>query len=189
MENVFVEILNMGLTATWVVLAVFAVRALCHKAPKSLTVCLWALVGLRLVCPFLAESVLSLIPSAEIVSPDILLAEQPKIHTGVTMLNSTVNPLLSEHLAPDYSVSGAPMPEAGANPMQIIAFAAAIVWIAGMAAMFFYSLGAYLWLRRKVKVSLCYRDNIYVCDSIATPFVFGVIKPRIYIPSGMMGHR
>ena len=187
MENVFVEILNMGLTATWVVLAVFAVRALCHTAPKSLTVCLWALVGLRLVCPFLAESILSLIPSAEIVSPDILLAEQPKIHTGVTMLNSTVNPLLSEHLAPDYSVSGAPMPEAGANPMQIIAFVAAIVWIAGMAAMFFYSLGAYLWLRRKVKVSLCYRDNIYVCDSIATPFVFGVIKPRIYIPSGMDG--
>jgi len=185
MENVFVEVLNMGLTATWVVLAVFAVRALCHKAPRSLTVCLWALVGLRLVCPFLAESVLSLIPSAEIVSPDILLAEQPKIHTGVTMLNSTVNPLLSEHLAPDYSVSGAPMPEAGANPMQIIAFVASVVWILGMAVMFAYSLGAYLWLRRKVRVSLCYRDNIYVCDSIATPFVFGVVKPRIYIPSGM----
>lgn len=177
MEKVFVEILNMGLTATWVVFAVLAVRALCHKAPRSLTVCLWALVGLRLVCPFLTESILSLIPSAEIVSPDILLAEQPKIHTGVWVLNSTVNPYLSEHLTPTLGDS--------ANPMQIVAFIASVVWIIGMAVMFVYSLGAYLWLRHKVKVSLCYRENIYFCDSIATPFVFGVIKPRIYVPSGM----
>ncbi len=185
MEKVFVEVLNMGLTATWVVLAVLAVRALCQKAPRSLMVGMWALVGLRLVCPFLAESILSLIPSAEIVSPDILLAERPTIHTGVTMLNSTVNPLLSEHLAPGYSVSGVPTPGANANPMQIIAFVATVIWIAGMAVMFAYSLTSYLWLRHKVKVSLCYRDNIYFCDSIATPFVFGVIKPRIYLPSGM----
>ncbi len=185
MEKVFVEILNMGLTATWVVLAVLVVRALCHKAPRSLTVCLWGLVGLRLVSPFIMESVLSLIPSGLIVSPDILLAEQPSIHTGVTMLNSTVNPYLSEHLAPGYSVSGAPTPGASANPMQILAFVASIVWIVGMTVMFAYSLCSYLWLRRKVKVSLCYRDNIYFCDSIATPFVFGIIKPRIYLPSGM----
>lgn len=183
MENVFIEILNMGLTATWVVLAVFAVRALCHKAPKGLTVCLWALVGLRLVCPFLAESILSLIPSAEIVSPDILMAEQPSIHTGVDMLNSTVNPYISEHLSPWYSDSGNPM--IPVNPMQALAFIASIVWIAGMTVMFVYSLSSYLWLRHKVKVSLCYRDNIYFCDSIATPFVFGIITPRIYLPSGM----
>ena len=185
METVFVKVLNMGLTATWVVLAVLAVRALCHKAPKSLTVCFWALVGLRLVCPFLAESILCLIPSAEIVSPDILVAERPSIHTGVTMLNSVVNPAISEHLAPDYYPFAAPMLGVGANPMQIIAFIASIVWIVGMAVMFAYSLCSYLWLRRKVRVSLCYRDNIYFCDSIATPFVFGIIRPRIYLPSGM----
>lgn len=185
MERVFIEILNMALTATWVVLAVLAVRALCHKAPKGLTVCLWALVGLRLVCPFLAESILSLIPSAEIVSPEILLAEQPSIHTGVTMLNSTVNPYLSEYLAPEYSVSSAWTPGANANPMQMVAFAASVVWMVGVAVMFAYSLCSYLWLRHKVKVSLCYRDNIYFCDSIATPFVFGIIRPRIYLPSGM----
>lgn len=183
MENVFVEILNMGLTATWVVLAILAVRALCHKAPRSLLVGLWALVGLRLVCPFLAESILSLIPSAEIVSPEILFAERPTIHTGVAMLNSTVNPLISEHLSPWYSVSGTPIDSV--NPMQIVAFVAAVIWIIGMAVMFIYSLSAYLWLRCKVKVSLCLRDNIYLCDSIATPFVFGIIKPRIYLPSGM----
>lgn len=185
MENVFIEFLNMGLTATWVVLAVLAVRALCHKAPKSLTVCLWVLVGLRLVSPFVLESVLSLIPSGAIVSPDILLAERPSIHTGVAMLNSTINPYLSEHLAPGYSISGAPTPGASANPMQILAFVASIVWIVGMAVMFAYSLCSYLWLHRKVKVSLCYRGNIYFCDSIATPFVFGIIKPKIYLPSGM----
>lgn len=185
MEKVFITFLNMGLTATWIVLAVLAVRALCHKAPKALTVCLWALVGLRLVCPVLVESILSLIPSGAIISPDILLAERPSIYTGVSMLNSTINPLISEHLSPEYSISGAPTPGASANPMQIVAFIASVIWIAGMAVMFSYSLGSYLWLRRKVKVSLCYRDNIYFCDSIATPFVFGIIKPRIYLPSGM----
>ena len=185
MENVFVEILNMGLTATWVVLAVLAVRALCHKAPKALMVCLWALVGLRLVSPFIPESILSLIPSGKIVSPEILLAERPSIHTGVTMLNSTVNPIISEHLSPDYSISAVPAPGVSANPMQILAFVASLVWIAGMIMMFAYSLSSYLWLRHKVKVSMCYRDNIYFCDSIATPFVFGIIKPRIYLPSGM----
>lgn len=187
MEKVFIELLNMGLTATWVVLAVIAVRTLCYKAPKRLIVGLWALVGVRLVCPFLLESVLSLIPSAEIVSSNILLAEQPKIHTGVAMLNSTVNPLLSEHLAPGYSISGATLPGESANPMQMIAFVAAILWLVGMGLMFVYSLTSYLWLRHKVKVSLCYRDNIYFCDSIATPFVFGIIKPRVYLPSGMEG--
>jgi len=185
MEKVFVEILNMGLTATWVVLAVLAVRALCHKAPKALMVCLWALVGLRLVSPFIPESILSLIPSGKIVSPEILLAERPSIHTGVTMLNSTVNPIISEHLSPDYSISSVPAPGVSANPMQILAFVASLVWIAGMVIMFAYSLSSYLWLRHKVKVSMCYRDNIYFCDSIATPFVFGIIKPRIYLPSGM----
>lgn len=185
MEKVFIELLNMGLTATWVVLAVLAVRALCRKAPRWLVVVLWALVGVRLVCPFVMESVMSLIPSGAIVSPEILFAEQPKIHTGVALLNSTVNPVLSEHFAPEYSVSSALMPENDANPMQMIAFAAALLWIAGMAVMFAYSIGSYMWLRHKVRVSLCYRDNIYFCDSISTPFVFGVIKPRIYIPSGM----
>lgn len=185
MEKVFVEVLNMGLTATWVVLAVLAVRVLCRKAPKSLVVCLWALVGLRLVIPFVPESVTSLLPSGRIVSPEILTAETPSIFTGVTALNMAINPVLSEHLSPSYSISSATMPGTGANPMQTVAFAAMVVWFAGMAVMFAYSLGSYLWLRYKVRVSLCCRDNIYVCDSIATPFVFGLIKPRIYIPSGM----
>ena len=137
MEKVFITFLNMGLTATWIVLAVLAVRALCHKAPKALTVCLWALVGLRLVCPVLVESILSLIPSGAIISPDILLAERPSIYTGVSMLNSTINPLISEHLSPGYSISGAPTPGASANPMQIVAFIASVIWIAGICCFIF----------------------------------------------------
>ena len=185
MERVFVELLNMGLIATWTVLAVMVVRALCHKAPKALTVWLWALVGIRLLIPVIPESALSLIPSGRIVSPDILTAEDPSIYTGVAMLNCTVNPMISERLAPDFSVSNKSAMGTFATPLQVIAFMASLIWIAGMAVMFVYGLGSHLWLRHKVKVSLCYRDNIYFCDDIATPFVFGVIKPRIYIPSGM----
>ncbi len=185
MEKAFVEVLNMGLTATWVMLAVLAVRAFCRKAPKSLVVCLWALVGIRLVAPAIPESVTSLLPSGRIVSPEILTAEKPSIFTGVTALNAAINPVLSDYLSPSYSISSTPMSETGANPMQIVAYGAMVVWFAGMAVMLAYSLGSYLRLRYKVRVSLCYRHNIYVCDSIATPFVFGLIKPRIYIPSGM----
>ncbi len=185
MEKVFIELLNMGLTATWVILAVLAVRTLCYKAPKALIVSLWALVGVRLVCPILAESILSLLPSGRIISPEILFAETPSIYTGVSLLNSSINPMISEHLSPTYSASSVPSPGASVNPLQVVACVATIVWIAGMCVMFTYSLVSYLWLRHKVKVSLCYRGNIYFCDSIATPFVFGLMKPRIYIPSGM----
>lgn len=177
METIFIKLFNMGLTATWLVLAVVGVRALFRRAPKAFAVALWALVGVRLVCPVLAESVLSLIPSAEIVSPDVLLAERPTIYTGVQALNSAVNPVISEQLASS--------PTETITPLQVITLVAMVVWVAGMLAMFLYSLISYLRMHRKVKVSLCYRDNIYVCDSVATPFIFGMIRPRIYLPSGM----
>lgn len=189
MEKVFLLLFNMGLTATWIVLAVIAVRALCHKAPRAMMVGLWALVGVRLVCPVLMESVLSLIPSGSIVSPDILTAERPAIHTGVTMLNSTINPVISEYLSPADSASGVPVTEASVNPMQSVVFVVSVIWITGMVVMFAYSLGSYVWLRHKVKVSLCYRNNIYFCDTIGSSFVFGLVKPRIFIPSGMAEER
>lgn len=177
MEEVFIQLFNMGMTATWTVLAVVLVRGLLRRAPKAYAVALWALVGVRLVCPVLIESVLSLIPSAEIVSPDILMAEQPTIYTGVNALNSVVNPVMSEHLAPTAGDS--------VNPMQVLVVVASLVWAAGVMAMLLYSLISYLRMRRKVKVSLCYRDNIYFCDAVTTPFIFGILNPRIYVPSGM----
>ena len=127
METVFLKILNMSITASWIVLAVIAVRLLLKKAPKWIAVLMWGLVGIRLVCPFAWESVFSLIPSAETVPDNILYTDTPAIHSGVAVLNSAVNPMISELLAPSAGAS--------VNTMQVIAFIASIVWMAGIAVM------------------------------------------------------
>lgn len=175
METVFLHLLNMSITAGWIALAVIILRLLLKKAPKWITVLLWGLVGLRLIFPFSIESVLSLIPSAETVPPEIIYAQEPQIHTGVEFFNSSVNPVISESLAPEAGAS--------VNPVQIILFVATIIWLAGVAGMLIYTLVSYLRLKSKVKISMPIDKNIYICDSINTPFILGVIKPKIYLPS------
>lgn len=177
MERVFLKLLNISITAGWLVLAIVVLRFLLKKAPKALRVCLWALVGLRLVFPFSVQSVLSLIPSAQTLPPDILVSETPVIQSGIPALNAAVNPVLSEALAPTMGAS--------VNPAQSVASIASMIWLAGIAAMLIYSAASYLRLRRQVRVSLLLRDNIHLCDSITSPFILGIFRPRIYLPSGL----
>lgn len=177
MENIFLKILNMSITAGWLVLAVLLMRLLLKKAPRYLSVIMWALVGLRLVLPFTFESALSLIPSAETVPPEILYEQVPEIHTGIGVVNSTVNPVISE--------SFAPTPGASVNPLQVITLLAGWIWVIGMAAMVVYSLVSYLRIRHKTREAALLRENIWVCDSIDTPFILGIFRPRIFLPSSM----
>ncbi len=177
MEALFLKLLNMSITASWLILAVIVLRFLLQKAPKSIRCFLWALVGIRLVCPFSWESVLSLIPSAETVSPDILYSEAPTIHSGISVLNQTVNPVISESLAPNAGAS--------VNPMQAITYAASIVWIIGMAALVLYSVISYVRLRRRVTDAVILRDNLWQSEKVTSPFVLGLLRPRIYLPFGV----
>ncbi|NLT15280.1 MAG: hypothetical protein GXY05_13170, partial [Clostridiales bacterium] len=177
MEAVFVRLLNMSITASWLILAVIALRFLLKKAPKSILMILWALVGIRLVLPFSPESFLSLIPSAETVSPDILYAETPEIHSGIYAFNTYVNPVISESLAPTA--------DAGVNPMQIVASVASVVWASGMAMLVLYCVISYAGLRRKVAEAVPLRDNLWQSGAAASPFVLGFFRPRIYLPFGM----
>ena len=177
MEKVFLQTLNMSITASWLVLAIVILRLILKKAPKAISVFMWALVGVRLICPFSFESILSLIPSAETVPQDIIYSEAPAIHSGVPIFNSTVNPIISENLAPEVGVS--------VNPMQIIAFVASVIWIVGIVAMVLYTVVSYFRIHRKVREAVPYQENIWLCDHIDTPFILGVIRPRIYLPSNM----
>ena len=177
MEAIFLKILNMSITASWLVLAIVILRLILKKAPKAISVFMWALVGVRLICPFSFESILSLIPSAETVPQDIIYSEAPAIHSGVPIFNSTVNPIISENLAPEVGAS--------VNPMQIIAFVASVVWIVGIVAMVLYTVISYFRIHRKVREAVPYQENIWLCDHIDTPFILGVIRPRIYLPSNM----
>ncbi len=177
MEAVFLKILNMSITASWIALAVIAVRLLLKKAPKWITVLMWGLVGIRLVCPFSLESIFSLIPSAETVPGDILYTNTPTIHSGVEAFNSVVNPIILDSLAPAAGAS--------VHPIRVIAFAASAIWIVGIVAMFTYTVVSYIRIYRKVKEAVPYKDNIRLCDHVDTPFILGVIHPKIYLPSAM----
>ncbi|MBE6617659.1 MAG: hypothetical protein E7627_06960 [Ruminococcaceae bacterium] len=177
MDSVFLKLINMSVTATWFALAVILLRLLLKKAPRWITVAMWALVGVRLVCPISFESMLSLVPSAETVPADIVYAQTPEIHSGVYIINSVVNPVMSE--------SFTPTPGASVNPIQIFLFLAEIIWIAGMIGMVIYTLVSYLLLHRKVREAVPYKDNVWLCDRISSPFILGIIRPRIYLPSDM----
>ena len=127
MQEVFLTLFNMSVTAGYIVLAVLLCRLLLKKAPKWVHCVLWAVVGLRLVMPFSIESVFSLIPDAEPIPKDIAVSETPAIHSGITVVNSTVNPILSDSLSPVAYES--------VNPLQIVLTVAAIVWSVGVLAM------------------------------------------------------
>ncbi|MEA4954471.1 MAG: M56 family metallopeptidase [Pseudoflavonifractor sp.] len=174
LEELFVNLLNMSITAGYVVVSVILLRLLLRKAPRWISCALWALVGLRLILPFSFESVMSLIPSSTTVTPDILYSGEPAISSGVPTVNSVVNPTIAGSLTPAVTSS--------ANPMQIVMTIAGIVWLAGMLVMVLYSAITYVRLRRKVDSAILFKDNIYESDEISSPFVLGIIKPRIYLP-------
>ena len=177
MDAVFLRLLNMSMTASWLCLAVLLVRLLLKKAPKAISCALWALVGLRLLFPFSLESVLSLIPSAEPLPEDMLLSPTPTINSGIPVINEVVNPIISGFLTPH--------PGDSVNPLQVITTVASYVWIVGVAAMLIYMLVTYLRTRNKVTEAVKIEGSVYECDHVNTPFILGIIRPRIYLPSSM----
>ena len=178
MAAVFLKLLNLSISASWLVLAVLVLRLVSKRSPKWMNVLLWGIVALRLVLPFSIESALSLIPSAETVSPvAVQSAPAPTITSGVSVIDNAVNPSLSEHFAA--------VPGMSVNPLYVWTEIAGWVWLIGLGAMLLYALASYLRLRRRVSVSLPIQDNIYLCDAISSPFILGVVKPHIYLPSGL----
>lgn len=174
MSEFFLKILNMSIAAGWAVLAVLIIRLLLKKAPKYIAVLLWGIVAIRLICPFSIESALSLIPSAETVSPGIMMAQSPKIDSGIPLINSAVNPIIGEIFTPE--------PVTSINPLQIWIPVLSVFWLAGIGILLLYTAVSYLRLRRKIRTAVLLRDNIYQCETVASPFVLGSIKPKIYLP-------
>lgn len=184
MTAVFLKLLNMSIAASWLVLAVILLRFVLKKAPKAIVCVLWALVGIRLVLPFSIESVMSLIPSAETVPADIVYAAAPSVSSGIPIFNSTVNPLLQEYMSPSSpSISSYHI----YTPMELVTFGATVIWIAGMLAMAIYATVSYVRIRRRVRASVPFRGVVRLCDDIDTPFILGIFRPHVYLPSAMDG--
>ena len=175
MAEGFLTLVNRGLSAGWLVLAVIAARFLLKKAPRWAVCALWGLVALRLLCPFSPESPLSLIPDAQPVSPEAVWNTVPAVEMAPDATEAPVSPVL-EAVLPD----GLPV---SPTPAQEIVAAASILWCAGLAGMALYTLVSYRRLSRRVKGAVRIDGNLYQGAAIPTPFVLGVLRPRIYLPN------
>lgn len=177
MENVFLQILNNAITVGILILVIMLVRVLCRKMPKWITCLLWILVAAKLMMPFPMESIFSLVPTSKPIPAGIAMESNPHISTGIENVDNLINPALQQHFTPDKTAS--------ANPLQVWMYVGTVVWLAGTAALLLYALAAYVTVKWKVRASVRTEKNIYECDDIADPFILGIIRPRIYLPSGL----
>lgn len=177
MNQIFLWVLNRAWISSVLILAVLFVRVCIKKAPKWITCALWLVVALRLILPFQIESVFSLLPSSEPIPSNIEYQAVPQITSGVPIVNQVVNPVLEANLTPAAGAS--------VNPMQIVISLAAVIWLIGICILCFYMGISYCLLRKKVSASQNLCENVYLCDEISSPLIFGVIRPKIYLPSGM----
>ena len=177
MADVFIKTLNMGIAASWLILAVVVLRILLKRAPKRFRLLLWAAVGLRLVLPVSIESALSLVPSAQTLPEGVMYAAAPELNTGIAALNDAINPAFTAAFAPE--------PAASANPLQVLLPIASVIWLAGAAVMLLWALVSWLRLRRRVAEAVRLEGNMFESERVASPFVLGLIRPRIYLPFGL----
>ena len=173
MAEIFQKALNMSIAAGWLILAVIALRLLLRRAPKRFRLLLWAVVGLRLALPWSIESALSLIPSAQTLPEGIMLERAPVLDTGISALNGAINPGFTAAFTPELGAS--------ANPLQVLLPIAAALWMLGAAAMLLWALVSWLRLRKRVREAVRLEESVYECE-IASPFVLGLFRPRIYLP-------
>ena len=177
MTDVFLGFLNRSLSAAVLIFAVVLVRLAFKKAPKWLLCALWALAAVRLLCPVSIESVLSLIPSAEPVQPEIVYSAAPAITSGIPAVDAIVNPPLQAAFTPD--------PAQSANPLQILTELAAWVWLGGCAVLVLYAAISALRLRLRVRTAVRLEGNVFQSEFVPSPFILGVLRPRIYLPFGL----
>lgn len=188
MEALFLKLLNMSISASWLVLFVIAVRFLVKKAPRALVCLLWLVVGIRLVCPFSIESVFSLVPTAEPIPPEIIYSENTQMGDGTVIgdILPVTPPVSDETVTPPLvTLPEEPVQTLPKEDAVTLLGISSLVWSCGVALMLSYMLISYIFLRMRVRVSVVSEKGVMLCDSIESPFILGFVKPRIYIPSSM----
>ena len=177
MNEFFLKIINMSISASWLIFAVLILRLVLKKAPKWVNVLLWGIVAIRLICPFSFESALSLIPSAETFPKKIISGPSFDVQSGITPVDNRINDYLG-----DRYFEGVTVPtNNGNNVMTILT----IVWIIGILLLVAYTVISYWRLHREIDTAVRYKDNIFQSENVSSPFVLGIINPRIYLPFSM----
>ncbi len=174
MEAVFLKLVNMSITAGWLILAVLLLRLVFKKAPKWVFCLLWGLVAIRLICPFSIKSVLSLIPSSEPLPEQFLYSAEPQTNIGIESIDTALDPIVSSVLTPDGLTS--------VNPTQVWSLVISRIWLVGLILMLSYGALSYFLLIRKLRTATKLKANIRQTDRVDSPFVLGLIRPVIYLP-------
>ena len=182
MGDIFLKLLNMSITAGWLILAVLCIRLLFRKIPKWVNCILWGVVAVRLICPFSIESRFSILSSTEPIKSSTVVEGEvqnyiPSIDSRLTIVENMINPILTETFAYNESDSAA--------PLQIVTYAAGLVWCCGMVLLMFIAMYSAVKLHKLVREAVCVRDNIYICDVVKSPFILGIVRPRIYLSSAL----
>lgn len=182
MGDVFLKFLNMSITAGWLILAVLCVRILFRKMPKWVNCLLWGVVAVRLLIPFSIESIFSLQPSAEPIKTQTIVEGErltyvPSIESNFTIVEDTVNPILAKSFAYEESESVA--------PLQVFTEVLGYIWLSGMIILLGFAAGSVIRLRLSVRESVRYKENVFICDAVKSPFILGIIKPSIYLSSAL----
>jgi beta-lactamase regulating signal transducer with metallopeptidase domain len=177
MSGLFLIVLNMSLTASYVILFVILIRLPLKKTPKFISYALWGAVAFRLIVPFSFESIFSIVPrntNAVQIPHDIIYQQSPQTNSGIEVVDSFVSGSLP-----------APIIEASVNPLQIYVEIGAYIWVLGIIALLIYSLVSIFILKRQLKSAQLIEKNIFEANNLKTPFVLGLVKPKIYLPSGI----
>ncbi len=188
MTELFLRVLNMSITAAWIIPVVLIIRFLLKKAPKKYRYALWSVVAFRLICPVSFKSMFSFFSlrffdmsaaqqtdaALTYIPPDIGLMPQPQMTVGVPAMNAVINESLP-----------AAVETASVNPMQVLIFVGTCLWCAGMAAMLIYAIFSFLRLKLRLRSATLLRDNVWQSECVSSPFILGFFRPRIYIPYGL----
>lgn len=177
MTELFLNIVNMSVSAGWIVLAVMILRLLLKKAPKWTSVLLWGIVAFRLICPFSIESALSLIPSTQTINPEYAL-NTPEINSGIPIIDNALNPIIGGATVTVQS-------QKDLNLFQVIMPYLTAVWLLGILVLLLYTVISYTKLKKRVETAVLLKDNIYQSENVIFPFVLGIIRPKIYLPFGL----
>ncbi|WP_313582114.1 M56 family metallopeptidase [Lacrimispora sp.] len=175
MERIFLTVLNMSLTASFVIAAIILARIPLKRAPKIISYALWAVAGFRLVFPFTLEGAFSLLPfNSTPIPQDIAVQAVPRIDSGITVIDKAVSAALP-----------AAAPVTSINPLQIWIFIGTCIWLFGIAFMLIYSFVSIVVLKRRLRSATLMEGNLYEAKNLKTPLVIGIFKPKIYIPAGL----
>ena len=206
MGSAFLTVFNMSITASFLAIAVMILRLIFKRSPRWMMCVLWGFVAIRLIIPFSIESALSLLPSSEPIPNDIIYSPAPSVNTGITAVDNVINPVITDRFSPDKgenmpsdslppeegreptpSVPEEPAPSAPEEPTPLFSLTALLsaVWLTGVLAMLVYTLVSYFCIRRRIGEAVEHDRNIMICDRITSPFILGVFRPRIYLPSSM----